>query len=137
MLPRVEHVNLTVSSLDEAIRFLTTAVPEFSVRHRAVIDGKEWAHVGTPYSYIAFTEASDRQKSQPPYVGIGFNHAGIVVSDANRVSDALRQAGYREGFQAEPHPHRKRVYFHDADDNEWEFVEYLTDDASLRNDYSQ
>ncbi|MCA9026030.1 MAG: VOC family protein [Planctomycetaceae bacterium] len=136
MSPFVEHVNLTVGDLEEAIRFLTTAIPEFVVRHRGVTDGKEWVHVGTSESYVALSQASERQQSQEPYTGIGFNHAGIVVSDADQVANALRQAGYREGFQADPHPYRKRVYFHDADNNEWEFVEYLTEDASLRNDYS-
>ncbi|MCA9077231.1 MAG: VOC family protein [Planctomycetaceae bacterium] len=131
----VEHVNLTVSNLDEAIRFLTTAVPEFAVRHRAVTDGQEWAHVGDERSYIALTQASDLQLSELNYTKNGFNHVGIVVDDANRVAEALRDAGYREGFQADPHPHRIRVYFHDADDTEWEFVQYLSKDTAERNDY--
>jgi len=33
------------------------------------------------------------------------------------------------------HPHRKRVYFHDADGNDWEFVQYFTADVAKRNDY--
>ncbi len=136
MIPYVEHANLTVGNLEEAIRFMTTAIPEFRVRHRGVTDGKEWAHVGSDHSYLAFSQASKRQQSATPHAGIGFNHAGIIVQDAGAVAAALTEAGYREGIQAEPHPHRKRVYFHDADGNEWEFVEYLTDDAALRNDYS-
>ena len=136
MLPYLEHANLTVGNLEEAVRFITTAVPEFCVRHRGVTDGKEWVHVGSDDTYLAFSQASERQQDVAPYEGIGFNHAGIVVQDADAVAAALREAGYREGLQAEPHPHRKRVYFHDADGNEWEFVEYLTEDAALRNDYS-
>lgn len=33
------------------------------------------------------------------------------------------------------HPHRKRVYFYDADGNDWEFVQYFTADIAKRNDY--
>ena len=129
-------MNLTVGNLDEAIRFITTAVPEFRVRHRGFTDGQEWAHVGTEETYLAFSQAAEGEISASHSSGRGFNHAGVVVADAQRVARALRDAGYQEGFQAEPHPHRKRVYFHDADNNEWEFVEYLSDDPSLQNDYS-
>jgi catechol 2,3-dioxygenase-like lactoylglutathione lyase family enzyme len=139
MPPYVEHANLTVRDLDDAIRFLTTAIPEFQVRHRGLTDGQEWAHVGTDETYLAFSQASPRQltrRSDEPTDDVGFNHVGIVVADADAVAAALTRAGFREGFRAEPHPHRKRIYFHDADDNEWEFVEYLTGEAALRNDYS-
>jgi hypothetical protein len=34
------------------------------------------------------------------------------------------------------HPWRKRMYFIDADGNDWEFVEYLSADPARRNDYS-
>ena len=34
------------------------------------------------------------------------------------------------------HPHRRRVYFHDPDGNDWEFIQYLTDDPALRHDYT-
>jgi hypothetical protein len=34
------------------------------------------------------------------------------------------------------HPHRHRYYFFDLDDNEYEFVEYLSDKEPERNDYA-
>jgi hypothetical protein len=37
---------------------------------------------------------------------------------------------------AAEHPARKRVYFHDPEGNDWEFVQYFTTDPSERNDYS-
>ena len=50
----LEHANITVPDLDEAITFLTTVDPEFKVRHGARSDGKyEWAHVGNDDAYIA------------------------------------------------------------------------------------
>jgi hypothetical protein len=37
---------------------------------------------------------------------------------------------------AAEHPHRWRVYFHDPDDREWEFVQYLSASPSERHDYT-
>ena len=133
----LEHANMTVSDLDEAIRFLTTAIPEFLVRHRGVSNGREWAHVGSETFYIALNAASEESPGHDAYQELGVNHLGFVVENAEAVATALREAGFREGIQVDPHPYRKRVYFHDADDNEWEFVEYLTDDPAKRNDYAE
>ena len=58
------------------------------------------------------------------------------MDDAEGVAGRLREAGYREGFVAPAHPYRIRKYFLDADGNEWELVEYLSDDPAKRNDYS-
>ena len=33
------------------------------------------------------------------------------------------------------HPQRQRVYFYDSEGNDWEFVEYASDDPAERNDY--
>ena len=134
---RLEHANLIVRDIDEMTRFLKAAFPEFRVRREGKgWHGTRWLHVGTDTTYVAFSEASDSQAGRIPHDGPGFNHLGFVVDDAERVAASLREAGYREGFQADPHPHRKRIYFHDSDDNEWEFVEYLSDDPQERNDYS-
>ena len=32
-------------------------------------------------------------------------------------------------------PYRKRVYFTDPEGNDWEFVQYSSDDPAERNDY--
>ena len=132
----LEHANITVRSLDEAVRFITTAFPHFKIRGQGTTNGRRWSHVGTDTTYLAFSESpmpkSDRSAHNDP----GFNHLGFVVEDAEAVASALSQAGFRPGIHVDPHPHRKRVYFHDADDNEWEFVEYLSEQAEERNDYS-
>ena len=137
MASYLEHANVTVRSLDEAVRFLCTALPELRVRGRGVGDHGPWLHLGTDESYLALEEASqDRRGARAPYADPGLNHLGFVVGDAEAVAARLRAAGYREGFQAPPHPHRRRVYFFDRDGNEDEFVEYLSDDPSKRNDYT-
>jgi len=131
MAANLEHANLTVSSIDAAVRFLSSAFPDFRVRGSGVANGKPWAHVGTDDTYLALNESSDQ-----PAAGGPLNHLGYVVDDVDALADRLKAAGYREGFVSPPHPHRKRRYFHDADDLEWEFVEYLSDDPAERNDYS-
>jgi hypothetical protein len=50
--------------------------------------------------------------------------------------DRLLAAGYEESMSPVEHPYRKRVYFYDPDGNDWEFVEYLTEDRVKRHDYS-
>ena len=54
--------------------------------------------------------------------------SGVTVS-------VLSAAGFRESTYPNSHPHRKRVYFYDADGNDWEFVQYFSDKPSERNDY--
>jgi catechol 2,3-dioxygenase-like lactoylglutathione lyase family enzyme len=136
MPAKLEHANLNVKSIDDAVRFLTAAFPEFHVRGRGVSDGTPWAHVGTDDTYIALNEIG-RTPAQAAYDDSGpFNHLGYAVDDAEAVADRLRQAGFEEGFIAPAHPYRIRKYFHDADGNEWEFVQYLSDDPAKRNDYS-
>ena len=53
--------------------------------------------------------------------------------------DALRKrlaaAGYKDSTPPNVHPHRKRQYFYDLEGNDWEFVQYLSNDPAERNDY--
>ena len=138
MTVRLDHANLIARDLDGMIGFLRTAFPEFRVR----ADGKSssgarWVHVGTEHAYIALNEATHKP-AEPwvPYAGKpGLNHLGFEVEDADGVRARLRAAGYQETTVPNSHPYRKRVYFHDAEGNDWEFVEYLSDDPAKRHDY--
>ena len=128
----LEHANISVQNINEAIRFLTTAFPEFTIRGRGVVDGNEWVHVGTDDTYIALKEATEQ-----PAAGQPLNHLGFAVDNVEALAERMRNAGFQEGFIAPAHPYRIRKYFHDADGNEWEFVEYSSNDPAKRNDYSQ
>jgi hypothetical protein len=44
-------------------------------------------------------------------------------------------AGYRDSTPPNAHPHRRRLYFYDPEGNDWEFVQYLSQDPAERNDY--
>lgn len=137
---RLEHANLVVRDVDGMIEFLTTALPEFRIRGegRAVTGGR-WVHVGTDETYIALNEATHEATERwVPYAGKpGTNHLGYEVDDAAALRGRLRAAGYHDSTVPNAHPARTRVYFHDPEGNDWEFVEYHSDDASERNDYER
>jgi catechol 2,3-dioxygenase-like lactoylglutathione lyase family enzyme len=144
MSVRLEHVNLCVRDIDAALRFLRTAFPDFRIRaDRTGADGSRWVHFGTHDNYIALTAADPAPVADAPgsprwepYCGLpGVNHLGYEVDDAEALRSRMLAAGYEESTVPNAHPFRKRVYFLDADGNDWEFVEYLTPDPARRNDY--
>ena len=65
------------------------------------------------------------------------NHLGWEIDDVDGLIGRLRDAGFEPNLQADGHPARRRVYFYDPDGNDWEFVQYLTDDPARRNDYDR
>ena len=135
---RLEHANLAVRDVDGMIRFLQTAFPDFRVRREGVGPiGQRWLHLGSDSCYLALNEAlSDGAETWVPYAGKpGLNHLGFEVDDADALRERLAAAGYRDSTVPNRHPHRKRVYFHDPEGNDWEFVQYLSDDPRERNDY--
>ena len=137
MTIRMEHANLHVRDFDAAVRFLKTAFPDFEVRSESAKDGLRWMHIGTNDTYIALNETTQsRDENQKPYNGKpGVNHLGYEVDDVEALRGRLTAAGFKDSTYPNSHPHRKRVYFYDADGNDWEFVQYFTDDVALRNDY--
>lgn len=139
MTVRLEHANLLVRDIDATIHFLQTAFPEFRIR----FDGKDlrgirWVHIGTDDTYIALTQSTiEPTKRWSPYSGIpGVNHLAYEVDDVDALRKRLRSAGYKDSTVPNKHPYRKRVYFYDPDGNDWEFVEYLTNDPRRRHDYT-
>ncbi len=138
MSVKLEHVNMVVRDIDTMTRFLQTAFPEFRVRGGGVgTTGQRWVHVGTDDSSLALIEATAESASQrQPYAGEpGVNHLGFEVGDVDALRARLMAAGYHESTVPNSHPHRKRVYFHDAEGNDWEFVQYFSDDPAERHDY--
>ena len=136
MTVRLEHANLSVPDIDATIRFLRTAFPEFRVRHDTTdVDGTRWVHVGTDETYIALNQS----KAPPSGAHTGpLNHLAYEVDNLDALRGRLHQAGYQENTNpmvSNTHPYRTRLYFYDPDGNEWEFVQYLSDDPAKRHDY--
>ena len=100
-------------------------------------DGSRWVHVGTDETYIALSPASAKpEKRWTPYRGLpGVNHLAYEVDDAEALRQRLASAGYRESTPPNAHKYRKRVYFYDPEGNDWEFVQYLSQDPAQRHDY--
>jgi catechol 2,3-dioxygenase-like lactoylglutathione lyase family enzyme len=139
MSVRLDHANLCVRDVDETIRFLRAAFPEFRIRGEGrTWQGTRWIHVGTDQVYLALGQAAREPAEEwVPYAGRpGTNHLGFEVDDAAAVRDRLLAAGYEETTVPNAHPHRRRVYFHDREGNDWEFVQYLSDDPAERHDYA-
>mgnify|MGYP001817855147 CR=1 FL=1 len=135
----LEHANLSVRDVDGMIGFLTTAFPEFRIRAEGKTwAGARWVHIGTDETYLALTEATaDALEPWVPYAGKpGTNHLGYEVDDVQGIRERLAAAGYRDTTVPNAHPHRRRVYFHDGEGNDWEFVEYSSTDPADRNDYA-
>ena len=138
----LEHANITVDDIDETISFLTTAFPHFQVRGKgeSVTNGvtRKWLHIGTDTTYVALESVSSKDiGSRRPYRDVGINHLGFVVGDVDSVIERLKKAGYKKSIDVADHPYRKREYFFDKSGIEYEFIEYLSDDPTDRNDYSK
>lgn len=139
MTTRLEHANVAVRDVDQIIQFLQTAFPDFAIRGEGKnAQGKRWVHIGNEDTYLALNEAPEAPPTKrAPYSAVpGMNHLGYEVSDVSALRERMRDAGYFDSTVPNDHPNRARVYFYDPEGNDWEFVEYNTDDPHLRNDYS-
>ena len=137
MAVRLEHANLFVRDIEGMIRFLQTAFPEFRVRGEGICNDCRWVHVGTAETYLALNQAyAEPERPWTPYQGLpGVNHLAYEVDDVEALCERMKAAGYRDSTPPNKHPHRKRRYFYDAEGNDWEFVQYLSQDPAERNDY--
>ena len=142
MEPYLEHASITVADIDEAMRFLTIAFPEFKIRGKgeSVTDGvtRKWLHFGTDETYVALESVSTEDDgTRRPYRDTGINHIGFVVENVDSITSKLEEAGYTQSIAVDPHPFRKRAYFCDGSGIEYEFIEYLSDNPHKRNDYAR
>ena len=135
----MEHANIHVTDVDAVTDFITTAFPSFKIRHDSgTEDPERWVHLGDDTTYLAIYRATAASAEKwRPYSGKpGLNHIGFVVSDVEALRGRLLDAGYEETTIPNDHPARKRIYFNDPEGNDWEFVEYMTEDPFQRNDYA-
>ena len=138
----IEHANVAVLDMDETIRFLTIAFPHFQVRGGGESTNgakwKKWCHLGTETIYIAIEQSStvDQPKVDGDSPAARINHVGFVADEAAEVKRKTESAGYTRNALIDESPSRKRFYVDDGSGLTWEFVEYLSDDPAVRNDYS-
>lgn len=132
----LEHANITVNDLQEAIKFFQTAFPHFKIRGGGN-DLREWVHLGDDTTYVAINQATQSDlKVEKNYDKIGINHLGFVVDDVEKIADNLLKNGYLRDYPKQIEQFRIRDYFADADGNQFEFVQYLSDVVTEKNSYT-
>jgi len=137
----LEHANISVPDIDEAIAFLKLVAPDFKVRKddSSGEDPPRWVHFGNDEFYIALQAVDLAHKPKiwnRTYINYGINHLAFVVEDFDAVERRLLKKGYRQGGSVEKSPYRKRAYFFDKAGFEWEIVEYLTEKPEEKNFYT-
>ena len=138
MKTKFEHANLHVTDVGRMLVFLQSAFPDFVIRKDSGEDDPErWVHVGHEDVYLSVYQSTAPLNSQKiPYDGApGFNHLGFVVDDLEALRQRLINQGFKETTIPNDHPARRRIYFNDAEGNDWEFVQYFSDKPGERNDY--
>ena len=111
MTVRLDHANLTVRDVEETLRFLRAAFPDFRIRGEGrKWNGARWLHVGTDDVYLALEQASAGPAERwVPYAGKpGTNHLGFEVDDVDALHARLSAAGYADSTVPNRHPHRRR-----------------------------
>ncbi len=132
----LEHANITVNDLQEAIKFFQIAFPHFKIRGGGN-KMREWVHLGDDDTYIAINQAKlSDLKVDKNYDKIGINHLGFVVPNVEEIANNLLSNGYKRDFPKEVEQFRIRDYFADADGNQFEFVQYLSDKTEEKNSYT-
>lgn len=132
----LEHANITVNNLEEAIKFFQTAFPHFKIRGSGH-DRREWVHLGDDNTYIALNKAKlHNLKVDKNYDKIGINHLGFVVENVEEIANNLLKNGYERDFPKEVEEFRIRDYFADTDGNQYEFIQYLSEVPAEKNRYT-
>ncbi|MEL7002000.1 MAG: VOC family protein [Bacteroidota bacterium] len=131
----LEHANITVQNLQEAIKFFQTAFPHFKIRGGGHYL-REWVHLGDDNTYIALNQAQQGDINEVNnYDKAGINHIGFVVEDVEAIANNLLENGYKRDYPKQVEKYRIRDYFADADGNQYEFVQYLSEVVEEKNSY--
>ena len=135
---RLEHANVSVHDPEAITRFMLAAFPDYRIRGEGLDDGgRLWRHVGDDESYVAL-QAVPQNSTRTLYGSTpGINHLGFEVDDFDALRARLESAGFRHNLLIASHAARRRIYFHDPEGNDWEFVEYTSADRRERNDYAR
>ncbi|MBT1443601.1 VOC family protein [Shewanella sp. JM162201] len=135
----LEHINLVVHDLQKSLKFYQAAFPHWKVRGggQGSWYGKprRWLHFGDEYQYIALNNdgegaARDLKGHQP-----GLAHFAFVVASLDGLIQRMADAGFAVDKDGAPDLGRRNVYFIDPDGMEVEFVQYLSDEPAVRNQY--
>lgn len=131
----LEHANITVNNLQRGIEFFKAAFPDFKIRGEGSSNGRKWVHLGNQETYLAINQSPETEARKKDYTSSGINHIGFVVASVGELAERLLKAGFKRDYPKQVEEFRVRDYFADDDGNEYEFVEYLSELDSERNQY--
>ena len=123
-LPRIEHVNVTVSDPERAAR-LMESIFGWRIRWQGPsMAGGRTIHVGTADHYVALYAAKDGPAGDAGFAkGRPLNHIGVEVDDLDGTEARVIAAGLTPFSHGDYEPGR-RFYFFDPDGIEYEVVSY-------------
>lgn len=124
--PRLEHLLLEVSQLDQTLAFWAILAPGWGVRWDGRPEGEPWIHLGPegegrpPYLSLWARGAV----ASPGRGGLRVRHLGFAVEALEPLLARAAAAGLVPHELVVEGRHR-RAYFQDPDGHELEFVEEL------------
>lgn len=123
-LPRIEHVNVTVSDPERTARMMES-VFGWRIRWQGPAqNGGRTIHVGSGDHYVAVYTDPTRTYSKDQFVkGRPLNHIGVEVEDLDATEARVVAAGLTPFSHGDYEPGR-RFYFFDPDGIEYEVVSY-------------
>lgn len=121
----LEHTNLTVSNPDATAAWMCDLFGWHIRWAGAAMAGGRTVHVGTDAQYLAlYTPGAPGKATDDNYNTIGgLNHLAVVTDDLDGMEKAIKAKGFETGNHGDYEPGR-RFYFHDADNIEYEVVQY-------------
>ncbi|OEF25368.1 VOC family protein [Vibrio rumoiensis] len=133
----LEHINLVVSDVEAMLKFYQTAFPHWKVRSEGVSEwyGKprRWLHFGDDQYYIAISDNGVGANRDLAGHQTGLAHFAYVIDNIDSLTSRLQNADYQIANPGTANPFRRNVYFIDPAGFEVEFVQYLSDIPSERN----
>jgi catechol 2,3-dioxygenase-like lactoylglutathione lyase family enzyme len=123
-LPRIEHVNVTVSDPERAAK-LMESVFGWQIRWQGPAqNGGRTIHVGSPEHYVAvYTDPARTYSPEQFAKGRPLNHIGVEVDDLDATEARVIAAGLTPFSHGDYEPGR-RFYFFDPDGIEYEVISY-------------
>ena len=121
-LPRIEHVNVTVSDPERAAK-LMESIFGWRIRWQGPsMAGGRTIHVGSDEHYVAVY--TDPAKTYSRFAkGSPLNHIGVEVDDLDDTEARVIAAGLTPFSHGDYEPGR-RFYFFDPDGIEYEVISY-------------
>ena len=133
----LEHLNLVVKDIAEALTFYKAAFPHWHIRSRGQAEWygveRKWVHFGDDYQYLTFNDDGSGENRDLSGHQTGLAHFAYVTENLQAVIDRLQAAGFTVAKTGADNRFRRNVYFVDPNGFEVEFVEYLSDLPNQRN----